>query len=152
MKVRKVNKKDLERIKKLNTEIFFNNIEYDHDAIESFAQTNRGAQYFKQAMEDKSGIFLVAEEKGELIGYINGSEMDLSYRKSRYFEMSNLGVSPKHKRKGVGTELLKQFTKEVKKRRFQKIYLNCYAKNTEAINFYKASGYKTIDICMEKEI
>lgn len=152
MIIRKANQKDLEQIKKLNTEIFFNNTKYDHDAIESFAQTDQGAKYFKRAIEDKKGVFLVAEENSKLIGYVNGSEMNLLYRKSKYFEMCNLGVSPKHKRKGVGTKLLDEFTKEVKGLGYQKIYLNCYEKNTEAISFYKALGYKTIDLCMEKEI
>jgi ribosomal protein S18 acetylase RimI-like enzyme len=152
MKIRKANKKDLEEIKNLNTRIFINNIKYDKDAVEEFAQTDQGAKYFKDALEDKEGIFLIAEEDGQIIGYINGTKADFSYRKSKYFEMYNLGVSPSHKRKGIGTKLLDEFTKEVKKRGFQKIYLNCYAKNLEAINFYKASGYQTIDVCMEKEI
>lgn len=152
MKIRKATKKDLGEIKKLNTKIFSNNVKYDNDAIEAFAQTDQGAKYFKEALEDKKGIFLVAEENGELIGYINGTKMDVSYRKSSYFEMCNLGVSPDHKRKGIGTKLLEEFTKGVRKKGLQKIYLNCYAKNTEAINFYKASRYQIIDVCMEKEI
>jgi len=152
MIIRKAQKTDLDKIKKLNTDIFHDNGKFDKDAIDAFSQTSEGEKYFKQALEDKKGIFLVAEEGQSLLGYVNGSAISLPYRKSRYFEVCNLGVLPNIQRKGVGTILLNKFASEAKEKGFDKIYLNCYAKNIEAIKFYKASGYETIDICMEKNI
>jgi ribosomal protein S18 acetylase RimI-like enzyme len=152
MKIRKATLDEIHKIKELNTIIFINNPEYDNDAVENFSQTKEGDKYFKKAIENTDGIFLVAEENGELVGYINGSTADFPYRKSKYFEIENLGVIPKAKRKGIGTKLLEELTKIAKEKGYQKIYLNCYAKNDEAINFYKTSGYEKIDVCLEKEI
>lgn len=152
LNIRGATLEDLEDIKNLNSLVMFENPSFDSDIVEDFAHSTAGDKYFKEAIEDKEGIFLVAEEDGKLVGYINGRKTDFMYRKSRYFEIENLGVIPQTKRKGFGSKLMEDFTKIAKDRGFQKIYLNCYAKNQEALEFYKHKGYIEIDTCLEKNI
>ena len=47
---------------------------------------------------------------------------------------------------------IKEFTKLAKERGYQKVYLNCYIRNSEALKFYKSRGYTKIDVCLEKTI
>ena len=129
-----------------------NNSEYDEDAVEDFAYTPQGEKYFKEAIRSRKGCFLIAEEDGQMIGYANGEEKEVSYRKNRYFEIDNLGVTPEKKKQGIGKKILDTITDWAKREGFQKIYLNCYVENREALDFYRSNGYLEIDICLEKKI
>ncbi|MBU0708273.1 GNAT family N-acetyltransferase [Patescibacteria group bacterium] len=149
---RKATTNDLQALKELNKRIFVNNPKYDDDAVEDFAHTPRGEKYFKEAIISKKGHFIIAEENGQMVGYANGGEKGNSNRKSKYFEIDNLGVIPEKKRQGVGTKILSAITNWAKKEGYQRIYLNCYAKNEEALDFYRCAGYSEIDICLEKII
>ena len=143
---------DLDLILDLNTMIFMDNPKYDNDAIKNFAHTPLGRKYFKKAIKSKDGCFFVAEEDGKMIGYVNGGKMEVSYRKSKYFEIDNLGVIPNKKRLGIGKKLLDTVEKWVKENGYQKIYLNSYSKNRNALAFYRKFSYEDIDVCLEKEI
>lgn len=150
--IRQAELTDLDSLRKLNEKIFIDNPKYDDDFITNFALTEEGKKYFEEAIERKDGYFLVAEEDNEMVGYINGGTKDAPYRKSRYFEIENLGVVPEQKGKGIGKMLLEKITSWAKEHGYQKIYLNCYAKNSEALAFYRHNGYLDIDICLEKII
>ncbi|HUV42611.1 MAG TPA: GNAT family N-acetyltransferase [Patescibacteria group bacterium] len=150
--IRKATINDLPAIKELNKQIFINNPKYDNDAVEDFAHTPQGEKYFKEAIRSKKGCFLIAEENEQMIGYANGEEKEASYRKSKYFEIDNLGVILEKKKQGIGKKILNAITNWAKKKGFQKIYLNCYVKNEKALNFYRSNGYSEIDICLEKKI
>ncbi|MFC1622320.1 GNAT family N-acetyltransferase [Patescibacteria group bacterium] len=143
---------DLEDIKKLNTKIFSSNIKWDKDTVENFASTKQGEKYYTEALQRKDGCFFVCEEDGEMVGYANGGDKKEIGRKSRYFELDNVGVIPERLKQGIGKELLNKVNDWAKEKGFQKIYLNCYFANKGAIKFYKKAGYKEIDICLEKEI
>jgi ribosomal protein S18 acetylase RimI-like enzyme len=148
--VRNAEIEDLENIKILNTRIFSSNIKWDEDTIENFASTEQGEKYYIEAIKRKDGCFLICEENGEMFGYANGGDKKEIGRNSKYFEIDNIGVVPEKRKAGIGGILLDEITDWAKKQGFQKIYLNCYAKNTTALDFYKQNGYEEIDICLEK--
>lgn len=150
--IRLATKNDFKDIQKLNTEIFVDNVKWDSDTIENYSTSEQGAKYFKDALESKSGCFFVAVDGGELIGYANGCDMNAYWRRSKYFELENIGVIPERKKEGIGKALLAKVTKWAKDNGFDKIYINCYSKNIEALDFYKQQGYEEIDICLEKKI
>lgn len=152
MTIRPARITELDKIRKLNTRIFVKNAKYDKDIIPRFAETKVGEKYFCEAINREDGCFLVAEKDGELVGYVNGKALDILYRKSRYFEIENLGVLPEMKRQRLGTKLLEEVTKWAEENSFQKIYVESYAKNKEALAFYRMHGYKDIDISLEKSI
>ena len=87
-----------------------------------------------------------------MVGYVNGAKLDLPYRKSKYFEIQNLGVIPERKKQGIGSMLLEKASVWAKNNGFEKIYLNSYIKNSEAVNFYRSKGFEDIDVCLEKKI
>ena len=153
MLIRPANVKDIESIRILNTSIMEKvNQACDTDLVPYFAQTEAGKHYFIEALERKDGCFFVAEDNNALVGYVNGGTKEVLYRKSKYFEIENLGVSPDYKRSGIGTQLLETITNWAKDHGYQKIYLESYIKNSQAIAFYKKHGYQEIDISLEKNI
>lgn len=152
MRIRTATINDLDKIRTLNSKIFEKNSEYDEDIIPNFAETEAGETYFKEAISNINGCFFVAEEKGVLIGYVNGGAMDIPYRMSKYCEIQNLGVIPAERRKGLGSQLLHVFQSWARDNGFQKIYLESYIKNKSAVYFYKKHGFNSIDISLEKVI
>ena len=144
---------ELDQICKLNTAVMENiNQSCDDDLIPNFAQTEIGKKYFTESVKDTESCFLVAEENDQLVGYVNGGVKIIPYRQSRYFEIDNLGVLPEYSRQKLGTKLLEAITTWAQKHGYQKIYIESYAKNTDAINFYKHHGLSEINISLEKHI
>lgn len=152
VKIRKATLADLNLVIKLYEDIYFNDPDYDSDVIIDFAASKHGKKYFKREIINNKGCFLIAEDNKKAIGYTNGSEISIPYLKSKYFEIDNLGVIPKYKKKGVGKILLSEITKYAKLKGYKKIFLTCYIKNHSAIEFFKSKGFSEIDITLQKEI
>jgi GNAT superfamily N-acetyltransferase len=150
--IRQVKLEELSKLRELNGKIMVNNPQYDDDLIADFANTSVGEQFFKESIIRKDGCCMVAEENGEFIGYANGGTKEIPYRKSRYFEIENLGVIPEKKGAGIGIQLLEAICSWAKTNGYQRIYLECYAKNSEALTFYQKHGFTNIDISLEKKI
>lgn len=147
--IRPARLEDAQALVELNHKIFVDNKNYDEDIKEDPAPKS----YFEELINKDGGYFLILEDGGELMGYTNGGPVTyLPYRKSRYFEIENLGVIPERKGEGLGKTLLDEITAWAKKEGYQKIYLHCYSKNSEALGFYKKNGYSEIDVSLEKVI
>ena len=100
--IRQATIEDWEKLRELNQKIFVNNSSFDEDLIVDFAMTPEGESFFKDAITRQDGCCLIAEEDGRMVGYTNGGTKDISYRKSKYFEIDNLGVTSEMKGKGLG--------------------------------------------------
>ena len=61
-------------------------------------------------------------------------------------EIRYLSVHPSYQKKGLGKKLINQIIKECKNENIKRIFLEVSIKNKQALNFYKNSGFKTIDI------
>ena len=103
-------------------------------------------------LNNPAAYCLVAEESNKLVGYISGAEKKFAYRKSRYFEIENMGVTPAYRSKGIGSLLMKKFLEWAKLNRYQKVYVSSYFANNKAIEFYRRSGFSEIDTNLERKI
>jgi len=117
-----------------------------------WAQSDTGKEYFTEVVSNTDAICLIAEENGKAIGYIAAQPKEFGYRLSKYIEIENMGVSPEHRSKGIGIKLMDECLKKAKDRGFQKVYVNSYSENIGAINFYEKSGFKKIDISLERDL
>lgn len=151
MNIRTATINDLEAIMELNGKAFADNIKWDKDTVD-YSTNEVGIKYYEKALQDPEGCFLVCEDDGALIGYANGQDKKDEDRKSRYFELSTIGVSPDRRGEKIGKSLLDEITKWAKEKQFDKIYLNCYVKNKGALEFYRKNGYQEIDVSLEREI
>ena len=144
--------KDIKDIQKLNHKIMFRNVEYDGDININFDLQKAGYKFFKEAVKNPRGCFFIAYDGDEMIGYANGGLKRYCYRNKKYFEIENVGVIPEYKRKGIGRRLLQELTRWAKKKGAQRLYLNCYIRNKEALSFYKRLGFKEIDVSLERDL
>jgi len=149
VKFRSANINDVRILQKLNQEIFVDNHLYDSDLIMDWALSEKGKKYFSNIVQDNQAYCCLAEVNNKPIGYLAGREKKFGYRKSRYFEIENMGVSPEFRSKGVGTLLIKQAKDWARKQGYQKIFVNSYFNNQKAIEFYQRNGMKEIDLSLE---
>lgn len=143
---------DLPALQKLNQQIMVNNPKYDDDLVADFAFTKEGESFFRDSIENPKGCCLIMEQDGKMVGYTDGEPKTIVYRKSQYFEINNFGVIPEMKGKGLGIILLDAIISWAKTKGFWKVYLSCYARNQEALAFYKKHGFSDIDVGLEKKI
>ena len=61
-------------------------------------------------------------------------------------ELTYLSIHPEFKRIGLGKKLLKETLKQCESFAIEKIQLEVSDKNLDALNFYRAFGFKTIGI------
>jgi ribosomal protein S18 acetylase RimI-like enzyme len=150
--IKKATLLDLKNIQKLNHDIMSKNASYDPCIIIDFDLSEIGKEFFTKAMTNPQGLFYIAFDNKKMVGYINGGPKKYVYRKKKFFEIENLGVIPEYRKRGVGTLLYNSLVQELKKHGYERIYLNCYSKNDEALCFYKKLGFEEIDISLEKDI
>ncbi len=90
---------------------------------------------FKQRLESKDGIFLLAEENNEIVGVAWGLEY------AGVCNLNFMGVKKEHRRKGVGANLLNRFVEEGKKRKAHKVSLHTAPSLLHAIKLYIKNGF-----------
>lgn len=152
VKLRLANIDDVKILQELNQEVFVDNHQYDPDLIMEWALSEKGKHYFANLVQDNQAYCCLAEVNNKPVGYIAGREKKFGYRKSRYFEIENMGVIPEFRSKGIGALLINQTKEEAKKKGYQKIFVNSYFHNIKAIAFYKNHGMKEIDLSLEGTI
>lgn len=137
---------------KLNNEVFEDNAAFDADIIVDWAFTEHGIKYYQEALNDPECVTFVAEENGEAVGYIALAPKDLSYRKHKYIEIDNMGVSPSYRGKGVGSMLIQKAKEWAKEKGYTRIFVTSYSGNESAIGFYKKNGGKEIDVSFDIDL
>lgn len=153
MIIRKVRETEWSQLQDLNSEVFVDNAKYDSDIILNWAHSEAGTKYFQELVKDLESICLVAEdENGTLVGYIAAAPKSISYRKSKYLEVDNMGVIPAFRSQGIGKLLMDACKKWAKEQGYQKLFVNSYSKNEKAIQFYKSCGFEVIDVSLEMSI
>src|SRR5215204_6472864 len=133
--IRPLKPEEWQTFQKLNNEVFEDNSAFDSDLIIDWAFTEPGIKYYQEALNDQNCITFVAEDNGEAVGYLALAPKDLSFRKHNYIEIDNMGVSPTHRGKGVGTLLIAKAKEWAKEKGYTRIFVTSYSDNESAIGF-----------------
>lgn len=148
--IRTARKDEVKDLQDLDGEIFIDSQKYDNDFDMNWAQSTKGETYFTDLLNNPKACCLVAEEDGRKVGYIAAGPKSISYRRSKYIEIENIGVIPEYRSKGIGALLMEKCLKWAKSKGFQKAYVNAYFHDVKAIEFYKRNSFSEIDLCLEK--
>lgn len=95
---------------------------------------------FLDAIQMEHTVFLVAEEDGEIRGYIG---MYVSIDEG---EITNVAVDAGQRCRGIGETMLRQMLQEAKKRAIAKIVLEVRVSNQSAIRLYERNGFRMLGI------
>lgn len=97
-------------------------------------------QGFLDALQLENTVFLVAEEAGELLGYIG------MYCALDEGEITNVAVAPQQRCRGIGGNLMEEIKKAALMRGLSSIVLEVRVSNHEAIRLYERNGFVNLGI------
>ena len=155
MKIRKATIGDLKKIQELNL-LLFEKEKEDYDKLLNLDWTfgEEGTMCFKKHLAEKDSCAFVAEDAGEIVGYLAGSESKVeSYRDApKVVELDNMFILEEYRARGVGGMLYDVFVEWSKERRAKMLKVEASAGNKEAIGFYRKKGFEDYTLVLEKEI
>jgi len=131
-----------------------------HDALDPArfgAVPNAGQRYdgwMQRLAGSDTGVFLVADEQGELAGFVLGQVQDdyAMYRLGRYGFIHELWVEEEQRRKGIGKALMLAALSRFRTAGVPQVRLDTAAKNEAAQRLFKACGFRSSTIEMLAEI
>lgn len=94
------------------------------------------ASAFEEALAEPSWGCLVAEHKGEIVGYACLQAIDVEGH------LTNIAVAPKHRRKNVARQLLGRILEIVRDSKCHYLLLEVRPRNRAAIAFYEKHGFE----------
>lgn len=109
-----------------------------------------------EVLENKERkIIVVANENDKVCGLvifkIKEIKNNTNLKDARILHIGKIVVDEKCRRKGIGKLMMKEINKISKKLKCDRIELNCWSFNEEAIEFYKAQGMKIQRLNFEME-
>ena len=151
MEVRRANIDDLRMIQELNNELFDLELNSsDHTLVRNWPLSIDGEEYFKELIL-KDYVY-VCVDFGEIVGYLAGSIVDVSYIRNKYAEVNNMCVSDKCRGKGVGHLLLESFKSDVKDLGIMELRVTASSKNSNARSFYERNNFKEFEVTYRMEL
>jgi len=103
---------------------------------------NYATYFFMDLYERFPETFIVAEEEGELVGYamcrIETGLPDFGLLGiAKRGHLISIAVLPEHRRRGIGTALMKEVMAGMRVYKAKECYLEVRVRNTPAVNLYK---------------
>lgn len=115
--------------------------------IEKIAELEKACFTDPWSKKDFEGAFsssvtegLVAMQDGELVGY---GLIAIVFEDA---DVVNIAVSPLHRKKGLGKQLLEGLLTTAKARGVKRVFLEVRVSNAPAILLYKGFGFQTVNV------
>ena len=96
--------------------------------------------FFRLMMNMSPGLFLVATENGDVVGYTVG-EVEFRGRRGKAGHVMNIAVAEAHRERGIGTGLLDELERRFYEKGARVSYLEVRESNTVAQRLYRERGY-----------
>jgi len=128
--IRRAKTSDLETLRSIEKECF---------TTEAFTR-----KQLYHLLENPRGISLVAQIDDEIAGFLVG--LIYSYGKTRTGHVYTVDVAVKHRRKGVGLRLLREFEERLVENRVGICYLEARSGNLAALELYRKQGYTEVHV------
>jgi GNAT superfamily N-acetyltransferase len=101
-----------------------------------------GPQYFSGLLDNRAYLVLVAEDDGEVIGYLAGSTSEAGeLRTVRSAELESMCVAPASRGRGAGEALARAFLQWAREQGAVWVTVTTYTANHGARSFYERLGF-----------
>jgi len=100
--------------------------------------------WMRRSAESETGAFFVAEEDGNIVGFLLGQVQDEVgiYRTGKYGMLHDLWVEPEQRRKGIGQGLVLAALERFRQAGVQQVRLDSAAQNKPAQALFAACGFR----------
>jgi GNAT superfamily N-acetyltransferase len=156
MQIRRLTEADREQMRPLLYEF---SIDFNRD------QLFQGGIKEVEALKDEQGLLnselesffnkiaFVAEDQGQILGYIVG---EIKYKEYRVLDkqgsIDEFFVTASARGKGAGTQLLEELVEEFKSQGCNVLRVSAYALNTKTLDFYRKFGFFDTAIVLNKKL
>lgn len=140
---------DLESILKLNKALFDYETNFNTEYNLDWTYSEVGRSYFTRRIEEDKNIALVAEDNGEVVGYIVVTLYSQPFLKENPIaELENMFVDESYRGKGIGKRLVEKAKRLAKEKGAKRFKVEAAAQNEKAIKFYKSCGFEDFDVTL----
>ncbi len=150
VKIRKAKISDVNRIDEIYVEgsidegkLQFPNISLKEIKKDLDKKQNPRRQGFRQYMKSKKHYWIVAEEKGKIIGFgqawIKNKETGIT---------ESVYVNKRYRKKGIGKKIMGDMIKWLKTKKLKYIESSAYLRNKPSVKLHKKLGFKPFLIRM----
>lgn len=155
MKIRQANNKDIKQLVPILLQI--TNLHYENrPEIFKKKQEKQIEENIKDILKSEEEKVIVGEIQGKiscvLVYKIKETKNHINLNNSKVLWINEIGVDDKYKRKGMGETLMKEAMKIAKDMKCQRLELNCWNFNEDALKFYEKQNMKVQRKIMEIEI
>lgn len=154
MKIREAKRKDIEEISSILLEVADLHEKGKPDVFKP-KTLEEIKKYISKSLTDNNSKLIVYEEEkilGVIIYKTKIVENHKSLKNSKILWIDEIGVKEGYKKHGIGKKLMLYAKEEAKKDNCDRLELNCWSFNKDAIEFYKKIGMKEQRINLEFEI
>ena len=138
MQIREAKKEDCGALDALLSKLIRDEVQYDPNLCESFTGENNYARQLEQ--EDRKAF--VAEENGEIVGYVYGYVFDIPKMCRRPVAVLDaLYVEEAFRNRGIARLLLREFLRFAEAQHAGVIELKVLSENAQAVRLYESMGF-----------
>lgn len=153
LRIREAEHDDLEVIVALNHALF----QEDAGQRDPYMNLNwaqeEGHAYFARHLGSETSHCLVAEQPGEVVGYLVGyTRQASSLRIAAEAELESMFVRGAFRGHGAGAQLIDAFLAWCREREIQRVAVTAYAANEGAIRFYQRAGFRPANLTLKCSI
>lgn len=153
MKIRKAQKKDIEQILVLSSELldFHYNFDKYYKVYEKYEDHR---EYYLGQLKKKGTLYLVAEnEKKEIVAFASGYIISMGKSKAPKIGVLVANFVRKDSRKkGIGSALFTSLLDWFKKNNIKYIEMSVDSKNKKALNLWRKNGFKDYQVKLKKDL
>ena len=155
IKIRKIQKEDIEKIIPLLEQVSTLHINMRPDIFKEKTESNMEKDIL-DIINDEEKISLVAEENEKILGIIVLKIKEvinhINLKNSKVLWIEELCVDENNRGKGIGKILINNAKNIAKDLECERLELNCWEANKDAITFYEKQGMKSQRRVMEIKI
>ncbi|RME52343.1 GNAT family N-acetyltransferase [Candidatus Woesearchaeota archaeon] len=145
--------KDFSRLLELKQEWFEYEANNDNRLDKSFSKKGL-ATTLKETLADNNSIIIIARDSSVYIGFVSVQigEAPPHAKPTNIGLIRALYVRPEARRSGVATKLIEKAHRWAKEHGATRVSVSVNAQNTQALSFYKKSGYHPRLVVLSKEL
>lgn len=114
------------------------------------------ADYIYEIFNDESKHILIGEQDGRIVAFACLAEIETPEKPHkparRFLEVDEFGVDETFRRQGFGRQMFDGIRDFARSRGFQRIELNMWEFNENALKFYESIGFTTYRRYMEMDV